>query len=121
MIKPSHALLGLAIAILSASPVLSADAENGLRIAQRWCSSCHVVTPDQKTGSVDVPSFKEIALKRTDAKALSMFLSDPHPRMNLELSREEIADVVRYIQLFNPDAIVPEGGKDDKPAEPARG
>jgi mono/diheme cytochrome c family protein len=121
MVRSSLASIGIVIAALAAAPALAADAENGLRISQRWCSSCHVVTPDQKTGSVDVPSFKEIAMKRTDAKALSMFLSDPHPRMNLELSRDEIADVVRYIQLFNPDAIVPEGGKDDKPPEPARG
>ena len=32
---------------------LAADADNGKRLAERWCASCHVVTPDQKTANTD--------------------------------------------------------------------
>ncbi|NDA46665.1 MAG: cytochrome c, partial [Alphaproteobacteria bacterium] len=58
-----------------------------------------------------------------DGKWLSNFLADPHPVMpQMALTRDDVADVVRYIQSFNPNSIpvlVPE--KDKKPDEPFRG
>jgi len=102
---------------------VAADADKGKVIAQRWCASCHLVSPEQNKASVDVPSFMDIAKRRSDGKSLRTFLADPHPVMpQMALTRDDVADVVRYIQSFNPDAIpvtVPE--KDRKPADPFRG
>jgi len=33
---------------LLGTAALAADADNGKRLAERWCASCHVVAPDQK-------------------------------------------------------------------------
>ncbi len=123
MIRIRPLFASLAMLFACAPLAQAADAENGLLVSQRWCASCHIVSPDQKSASADVPSFQEISLRRTDAKALSNFLTDPHPRMpGMELSRDEIADIVRYIQLFNPNSVIDRQlDKDDKPPEPRRG
>jgi cytochrome c2 len=81
-------------------PVGAADPETGLRIAKRWCAECHVVTPDQTRAKADVPPFATIA-KRKTIKELTIFLSDPHPKMpDMSLSRNEIADIVAYIKTL---------------------
>ncbi|MEP3278051.1 MAG: c-type cytochrome [Stappiaceae bacterium] len=79
------------------------DGKNGEKLAKQWCATCHVVTPEQTTASADAPSFTSIAgnpLKSNDY--LTGFLIDPHPPMpNLNLSRQEIADVIAYINSLN--------------------
>ena len=121
--KACHLLLSLCTLALLSSTTQAADADKGKIIAQRWCASCHVVSPEQSKASVDVPTFMDISKRRTDAKALTNFIADPHPVMpQMALTRDDVADVVRYIQTFNPNAIpltVPE--KDKKPDEPFRG
>ena len=67
---------------------LAADADNGKTLANRWCSSCHVV--DHEQIHCKEPSF--------DARRLAFLLLRPHPNMpKLELSRAEIADLADYI------------------------
>jgi len=86
----------------------SADAfenpANGRVLAEQWCSSCHLVTPEQTHASADAPSFMPIA-KRSDVELdrLASFLIDPHPKMpNFNLSRQEISDLVAYIHSLKP-------------------
>lgn len=87
----------------AAAPALAADIARGQTISKRWCSSCHVVASDQKQASVDVPSFADIARRRTEAKPLAVFLSEPHGMMpNLSLTQLEIADIVAYIRSLAP-------------------
>jgi mono/diheme cytochrome c family protein len=76
------------------------DARSGRQIAQRWCASCHLVVPEQTTGSPDVPSFQAIARSEDLTESLlTGFLSSSHPRMpDMSLSRREIADLVAYIR-----------------------
>jgi mono/diheme cytochrome c family protein len=99
------ATLGLLATTLAAEA--AADAVNGERVARRWCAECHVVAPDQKAASADVPAFAAIAAnpKHTDA-SLTTLLQAPdlgHSRMqNLGLSRTDIADVVAYIRRLAP-------------------
>jgi mono/diheme cytochrome c family protein len=106
----------LLLAALPAAPgggALAADAAHGRTIAERWCASCHLVTSGQKTASADVPSFADVATRRTDAKALRNFLVDPHPKMpNMHLSRREIDDIVAYIRSLDPRPSPPEPGVD---------
>jgi mono/diheme cytochrome c family protein len=89
---------GLVLAvILGVTPALAAD--NGERLARRWCSPCHVVASDQRGPTGEAPPFATIAAKPDfDAARLAFFLLEPHPKMpNMQLSRTEAADLAAYI------------------------
>ena len=80
-LKPISHCFALA-AIFIAPTALAADADNGERLAQRWCASCHVVASNQREANADAPPFEIIA--RTfgfDSKKLVFFLLEPHPKM----------------------------------------
>jgi hypothetical protein len=69
-----------------------------LTIAKRWCAACHVVTSEQKTGSADVPSFADIARRRTNAKALAAFLRRfrrPRPTAKTSNCRKRASCLIR--------------------------
>jgi mono/diheme cytochrome c family protein len=77
----------------------AADADNGLRLAERWCASCHVVSTTQSKGGDSVPSFASIA-QRADfsVEKLAFFLLNPHPVMpSMSLTRNEAQDIAAYI------------------------
>jgi mono/diheme cytochrome c family protein len=78
---------------------LAADADNGKRLAERWCASCHVVTADQKSASADAPPFASIAhTSGFNAEKLVFFLLEPHPKMpSMSLTRNEENDIAAYI------------------------
>ena len=85
---------------LFAGPGLAADADNGSRLAHRWCEACHLVAPTQSRSSTDLaPPFATIAaLPNFDASRLALFLLDPHPKMpDMSLTRAEAADLAAYI------------------------
>lgn len=90
---------------LPAMPVKALyQASNGKVLAQKWCASCHLVSPDQVEASADAPPFATIA-KRSDEELdrLQSFLIDPHPVMpNFSLSRDQITDLVAYIRSLKP-------------------
>ena len=95
--------LGMTLAsLLVVSSALAADADNGERLARRWCASCHVVAADQRGTTAEAPPFATIA-KQPDFSApkLAFFLLDPHPKMlNMQLSRTEAADLAAYISTL---------------------
>lgn len=98
--RPVRTLL-LAVVLTASAPALAQtlDAENGRVIAERWCASCHAVSPDQASAQDGVPSFREVA-ERGDlgGERLRTFLADPHPRMpDMSLTRDEIEDLAAYI------------------------
>jgi mono/diheme cytochrome c family protein len=124
--KESHMALSTRAAVLltlalAASPAAAGEAQKGAVIAKRWCASCHVVAKDQTSAVADAPSFFDIAQRRTDRKALSNFLVDPHPPMpDMHLSRKEIDDIVTYIRSLDPRPQPPEPeGKDEE--QPRKG
>jgi mono/diheme cytochrome c family protein len=86
--------------LASASQVAqAADADNGLRLAERWCASCHVVSATQSKGADGVASFASIA-QRADfsVEKLAFFLLNPHPVMpSMSLTRNEAQDIAAYI------------------------
>ena len=93
-------LLACLFLLSSAQAGLSAGiSSNGKEIAERWCANCHAVADEQSSASADVPSFRELARKYEDnLEGLGNFLIDPHPIMpNFSLSRNEIKDLVAYI------------------------
>jgi len=98
--KPlSIILAGLLIGGLASSPSVAADAQNGKVLAQRWCASCHLVAPEQRQASADVPPFATIGRDHTfDAARLAFFLLDPHPKMpDMQITRSEAQDLAAYI------------------------
>ena len=108
----SRALLIAAFAA-AAVPAFAADIENGLKISRQWCAACHVVASDQTSASVDVPTFADIARRKTEKKPLAAFLAEPHGKMpNMSLSRVEIDDIVAYIRSL--------GSAANDPAEPRK-
>jgi cytochrome c len=97
-------LITIALPTLVASPCTAAqympDAAAGRSLAEKWCTSCHVVSPTQdRATSTGAPPFATIAdMKSTTAIALQAFLQTPHWRMpDLHLTRDEIADITAYI------------------------
>jgi mono/diheme cytochrome c family protein len=79
------------------------NATRGEVTAKRWCAACHLLSPQQTTANADVPSFAGIAQeKKLTAAELTTFLSSSHPRMpDMELTRDEIADIVTYIRSLD--------------------
>jgi mono/diheme cytochrome c family protein len=76
------------------------DTAAGRTLAQRWCSSCHMVDAGQPNAlATGVPTFVGIArMPSTTALSLRVFLQTPHVRMpDLHLTQEEIGDVTAYI------------------------
>jgi mono/diheme cytochrome c family protein len=99
MRSTSRGALACAV-FLFAGPGLAADADNGSRLAHRWCEACHVVAPTQSRSSTDLaPPFSTIAARPDfDASRLALFLLDPHPKMpDMSLTRSEAADLAAYI------------------------
>jgi mono/diheme cytochrome c family protein len=92
-------MIAVLTAALLASPALAAgDPAQGHRLAELWCSSCHLVDPEGH-GTDAAPSFPSIAERRRDDQAwLRAWLISPHPPMpNLNLSRAEIDNIVAYL------------------------
>jgi mono/diheme cytochrome c family protein len=91
--------LALAVALLPL-PGQAADADNGSRLAHRWCEACHVVAPTQRRETTDqAPPFATIARSPGfDAGRIALFLLDPHPKMpDMSLTRMEAADLAAFI------------------------
>ncbi len=96
---PALAIAAAALGVLGGSPAKAADPDHGAVLAKRWCATCHLVEPDQKQASADVPPFATIA-QRSDftPEKVAFFLLDPHPKMpDFPLSRTEAADIAAYI------------------------
>lgn len=92
----------LAAALCLPGPALAAylgDAANGKILAENWCSSCHLVSSKQATATTEAPPFATIAQRPPDElEKLGALITDPHPPMpQLNLSRDQIADLVAYI------------------------
>jgi mono/diheme cytochrome c family protein len=76
------------------------DAAAGKQLAERWCSSCHVVGPASTEGTSNgAPPFVAVArMKSTTPMSLRAFLLTPHTRMpDLHLSQDEIDNLTAYI------------------------
>ena len=104
MLGPSsfrHVRLSLIVAAaLATTSAYAADANNGERLAQRWCAACHVVSATQRQTTTDqAPPFATIAkTPGFDAGKVALFLLDPHPKMpDMGLSRTAAADLAAYI------------------------
>ena len=96
-------LLWSAAPALAAGPV-AGDAANGATLARKWCSSCHL-TGGETIASDEAPTFPQIANDRArPAGYLEAWLQRPHkPMPPLQLSRQEIADLVAFFETLRED------------------
>jgi mono/diheme cytochrome c family protein len=92
----------LLLAALFPAPAVDAvDADNGKRLAETRCVPCHAVVPTMRREVADAPPFEVIAQRfATHPGMLAFFLLDPHPRMNVPLTRREVEDVAAYINTL---------------------
>lgn len=101
MLQNSWRILALSLSIgLGAAPSSAQELEGqGHKLAQQWCSGCHLVEAGQETGGDAAPPFMAVAQDPAlTPERLTQWLSDPHPPMpNLSLANEEIAALVAYI------------------------
>ena len=99
--KPTHTPLAPALifSVLVVNSAIAADAANGERLAERWCSACHVVTSTQRQANADAPPFQEIAKRPAFSElGLTTFLLDPHAKMpNMNLTRMEAGDLCPFV------------------------
>src|SRR6516164_2975532 len=83
---------------LAGAPARAADADNGRRVVQARCASCHAVFTREQRKLAEALPLEAIARKYDfNADALAFSLLDPHPRMNEPLTRREARDVAAYI------------------------
>ena len=94
----------LSLAGIIAAPAAWAQQEGdpaaGRRLAEAWCSGCHVIGPGASGPVADAtPTFPSIArMPSTTGMSLRAFLLTPHPRMpDIQMSRGQTDDVVAYI------------------------
>lgn len=89
-----------ALAAAPAGAEQEGDPAAGRRLAEAWCSSCHVIGPGASGPASDaVPTFPSVArMPSTTGMSLRAFLLTPHARMpDIQMSREQTDDVVAYI------------------------
>src|SRR6185437_16138875 len=81
-------------AALVAAQARAGDATRGAGLTQRWCSGCHVIggaAHGQDAAPTLPPQGRSQAWLRG-------WLTAPHPPMpNLDLSRQEIDDIIAYL------------------------
>ena len=88
------------LAVSMAGAVAAADPEAGGTVARQWCSSCHIVAPDQVDGADGAPPFTAIAANPAlDHGYLTTWLSQSHELMpDFNLTAREVDDLVAYIE-----------------------
>ena len=92
-----------AAALLAATQAAAGDAGAGRRLAEQWCTGCHLIGVADR-GSDTAPPFTAIAADpRKDPEHLRTWLATPHTEMPaMPLSRRDIDDLVAYITGLTP-------------------
>jgi mono/diheme cytochrome c family protein len=75
------------------------DPEAGHDIVRSWCTACHVVDLEGTGTDAGPPLPALLAGMQRSADEIRGWLADPHPPMpNLNLSRQEIDDILAYLE-----------------------
>lgn len=95
----SLAVLAAALTVAAAPALAQGDPREGRRIAERWCTSCHIIGVNTR-GPDAAPPFVALASDPNKTEDyLKTWISNPHPPMpNFNLSRRDVDDLVAYIR-----------------------
>lgn len=86
------------------------SAEKGHALAQKFCSGCHVIESDAGTTvPAGVPPFRAIANRpgQTSERIISILIQPHAPMPDMHLSREEMLDIVAYLDTLRTDPAIP--------------
>lgn len=67
--------LSLFLFCFSAECTFAADARNGANLAKIWCSTCHLVDPNQKGATTEATPFASVAARPDFNEAKACLLS----------------------------------------------
>lgn len=98
------AAVAFLVSSLWTSGVLAAgDSAMGRKLAQEWCTSCHIVGTGTKGADVG-PPFATLAANPAKTETyLKNWIQSPHPPMpNFDLSTQDAEDLAAYIRSLNP-------------------
>jgi mono/diheme cytochrome c family protein len=94
----------LFLLLLSTPALAQGDPEAGRDIVHRWCTACHVVDLEGTGADAGPPLPAVLAGKQRSADEIRGWLADPHPPMpNLNLSSQEIDDILAYLESLTGD------------------
>jgi mono/diheme cytochrome c family protein len=98
-------VIGLVIGVLLApapSARAAGDVREGKRVAEQWCSGCHVTDRSGRQRDT-APAFAVLANDPAkSAQFLKTWISNPHPPMpNFNLTRRTVDDLVAYIRSLS--------------------
>ncbi len=98
---------GLALGLLTASPVAAQDPAAGEEIALRLCARCHAVAPDMASPTENAPPFASFGqewpvsdLQEALAEGILVGHSDP-PMPEFVLTPQEISDLIAYLESIS--------------------
>lgn len=97
--------------------------ERGKAVAERLCAGCHLTGSERREGvPAGVPTFPSIANRadQTAARIRNILIAPHAPMPDLQLTIEEIADIITWLDTFRPAGAPPlmrrdEGGKPKYP------
>lgn len=115
-------LLVSSTAAFAADPPRPPSPERGKAIAERLCASCHLTGTGKGTAQAGVPSLPTIANRpeQTAARIRNVLIKPHAPMPDLQLTNEEIADIITFLDTFRDPKSPPllprdEGGKPKYP------
>jgi mono/diheme cytochrome c family protein len=98
----ARAILAVTAVLVFAHRACAADANNGKRLAEQRCAACHIVVPHQREDVSNSPPFDVLARKYGfSAQVLAYSILEPHPRMNMTLTRSEADDIAAYVATLS--------------------
>jgi mono/diheme cytochrome c family protein len=84
--------------LVAASCAFAADVDSGRRLAEARCVPCHQVRDSPARQVTQAPPFEAIARKfAVSPETLAFAILEPHPRMNVTISRREAEDIAAYV------------------------
>jgi cytochrome c len=85
--------------------------EKGHTLAQKFCTNCHVIDDTSNTTvPAGVPAFRGIANKpgQTGQNIMNVLIQPHAPMPDLHLTRDEIIDIIAYLEtLRTNEAVAP--------------
>lgn len=85
------------------------SAEKGQTLAERLCSSCHVVDTASKSVPAGIPSLRGIANQpgQTATRIMNVLIKPHVPMPDMQLSRQEMLDIIAYLDTLRADKSAP--------------